>query len=284
MKKHLLYTLLATTIFFSCKKKDTPLSSSAAQTLLNINYGNNASTIMDVYLPGNRSADKTPVMILIHGGGWVEGDKSDFKSIVDTMKKRLPDYAIFNINYSLAGNGQNLFPTQEQEVKKCVEFIYNKRSEYKISGNFVMAGASAGGHLVLLQSYKYTAPVKIKAVVDLFGPAELVSLYNNPPNPLIPLLLLNVTGTVPSANPSIYQQSSPYNFIESNSTPTLILHGGNDIVVPASQSVLLKDKLANKGVPHQYVFYPAGGHGDWDAATYTDAFNKIEAFIKTYNP
>ena len=49
-----------------------------------------------------------------------------------------------------------------------------------ISDKFVLLGASAGGHLSLLHAYKYTTPVKIKAVVDFFGPTDLVDMYNNP--------------------------------------------------------------------------------------------------------
>jgi dipeptidyl aminopeptidase/acylaminoacyl peptidase len=138
--------------------------------------------------------------------------------------------------------------------------------------------------LALLHAYKYTSPVKIKAVVDFFGPTELTQFYNNPPNPLVPFLLLNVTGATPATNPTLYQQSSPLTYVTVASSPTIILQGGADIVVSPSQSTLLRDRLQTLGVAHQFVFYPNGGHGDWDAVTYTDAFNKIEAFLKTHNP
>ncbi|MBX9782086.1 MAG: alpha/beta hydrolase [Chitinophagaceae bacterium] len=286
MLKQLFIGFLITLSFFSCKKKDKPVDNPSlpSQSTSNVSYGTDARNIMDVYLPAARTEASTPVLIMIHGGGWSSGDKADFAPFVDTMKRRFPNYAIFNITYRLAGNGVNLFPTQEQDVKKCVEFIYNKRSEYKISDKLVLAGASAGGHLALLQAYKYTSPVKIKAVVDFFGPTELTQFYNNPPTVLVPLLLLNVTGTTPALNPTLYQQSSPLTFTTNTSSPTIILQGGADIVVSPSQSTLLRDRLTTLSIPNQFVFYPSGGHGDWDAATYTDAFNKIEAFMKTYNP
>ncbi|HMO31898.1 MAG TPA: alpha/beta hydrolase [Lacibacter sp.] len=275
-----LFLLLA---LAGCKKKDQP-AGNAAQVLLNVSYGSHARHRMDVHLPANRSETNTPVLIMIHGGGWTEGDKADFAPFVDTLKRRLPHYAIFNINYRLAGNGLHLFPAQEEDVKQCVDFIYSRREAYKISGRFAMAGASAGGHLALLHSYKYNTPVKIKAVVDFFGPTDLTAFYNNPPSFLVPLLLLNVTGTTPALSPSLYQQSSPLTFAVAGSPPTIILQGGADVVVPPSQSILLRDRLAAVGVPHEYVFYPAGGHGDWNAATYADAFSKIERFLKTHNP
>ncbi|HEX4957670.1 MAG TPA: alpha/beta hydrolase [Lacibacter sp.] len=284
MQKLLLAVFLST-VLFACKKKEQSLDPLSMPLFLPmVKYGPDPRNVMDVYLPANRSEASTPVLIMIHGGGWTEGSKSDFAAFVDTMKRRLPNYAIFNINYRLANNSSNLFPAQEQDVKKCVEYILSQRTSYSISNKFVLAGASAGGHLALLHAYKYSSPVKIKAVVDFFGPTELKQFYNNPPNPLVPFLLLNVTGTTPALNPDIYQQSSPLTFVSNTSSPTIILQGGADIIVSPSQSTLLRDRLQMLGVAHQFIFYPSGGHGDWDAATYTDAFTKIEAFIKTHNP
>jgi len=270
-------------IFFlvSCKKEDiTPQQQNPPQTIRNVSYGTDPQQKMDVYLPAGRSVDSTKVMVLIHGGGWNTGDKSDFDIFVDTLKKRDPSYAIFNLNYRLA-NPPNLFPAQELDVKAAFEFIVNKSPEYNISNKIVLIGASAGAHLALLQAYKYPMPLKVKAVIDFFGPTELVSLYNNPPNPLVPTLLQSVTGYTPTSNPAIYQQSSPLNFVTSQSPPTMILQGGLDIVVSPSQSILLKNELQAKGVPCEYILYPGEGHG-WFGTNLTDSFNRIIAFLAVH--
>jgi dipeptidyl aminopeptidase/acylaminoacyl peptidase len=166
-------------------------------------------------------------------------------------------------------------------VKAAIEFIFGKRAEYVISDKFVMLGTSAGGHLSLLHAYKYSTPVKIKAVVDFFGPTDLVDMYNNPANPLIPLQLIQVTGGTPSTVPSIYSQANPLNYITAQSPPTIILHGGVDIVVSYTQSVLLKNKLQTFGVVNQYVFYPTENHG-WTGANLTDSFDKITTFLNAH--
>jgi len=271
-----LLLLLIITVISSCKK-DEDAGQDMSVTMLNVSYGTNAQQKMDVYLPATRSITDTKVMILIHGGGWNSGDKSDFNEYVDSLKKREPSYAIFNINYRLA-NPPDLFPAQELDVKAAVEFIYTKRQEYLVSGKFVLVGASAGGHLALLQGYKYSTPVKPKAIIDFFGPTDLVDMYNNPSTPLVPLLLFSVTGHTPTTNNSLYTQSSPVNFISSLSPPTMILHGGIDILVSPSQSVSLDTKLFIAGVTHQYVLYPTEGHG-WVGANLSDSFNKIQAFL-----
>lgn len=265
---------------FSCKKDSTPQQQNPPQTIRNVSYGTDPQQKMDVYLPGGRSVDSTKVIVLIHGGGWNTGDKSDFDIFVDTLKNRDPAYAIFNINYRLA-IPPNLFPAQELDIKAAIEFIVNKSLEYNISNKIVLVGASAGAHLALLQAYKYPSPVKVKAVVDFFAPTELVSLYNNPLNPLIPTLLQSVTGHTPTSNPVIYQQSSPVNFVTSQSPPTIILQGGFDIVVSPSQSLLLKNELQAKGVPCEYILYPTEGHG-WFGANLTDSFDRILAFLAVH--
>ena len=272
-----LSSLLFLGVFISSCKKDDEVAEDMSVSTLNVAYGTNAQQKMDVYLPANRSTTATKVIIMIHGGGWNTGDKSDFNTYVDSLKKREPSYAIFNINYRLA-NTPDIFPAQEQDVKAAVEFIYNKRSEYMISDRFVLIGASAGAHLALLQGYKYATPVKPKAIIDFFGPTDLVELYNNPSNPLVQPLLFAVTGATPASNNTLYTQSSPVNFISSQSPPTMILQGGADIVVSSSQSALLNTKLTTAGVTHQYIFYPTEGHG-WVGANLIDSFNKIQAFL-----
>ena len=276
MRSCLILFFFVVTLISSCKKDDAP-EQDMSVTMLNVSYGTNVQQKMDVYLPATRSTSITKVMIMIHGGGWNTGDKADFNEYVDSLKKREPSYAIFNINYRLA-NTPDLFPAQEQDVKAAVEFIYNQRQEYKISDKFVLVGGSAGAHLALLQGYKYSTPVKPKAIIDFFGPTELISMYNNPPNPFVQPTLLAVTGGTPTTTNTIYTQSSPINFISVQSPPTMIFHGGIDIVVSPSQSVLLDTKLQTSGVIHQYFFYPTEGHG-WVGANLSDSFNKIQAFL-----
>lgn len=276
------YSILLLSIFFiACQKEDNTNNPSdvPAQTLSDVAYGTDPAQKMDIYLPAGRSTAATKVMVLLHGGAWASGDKADFNAYVDTLKRRLPDYAIFNINYRLSTGTSNLFPSQENDVKAAVEFIHSKRTDYLIADKFVLLGASAGGHLALLQGYKHLSPVKAKAIIDFFGPTDMVDLYNNPASPLIPsALVAQIVGATPGSNPALYQQSSPVNFVTAQSPPTIILQGGMDLLVSPSQSQALQAKLQTSGVTHQYVFYPSEGHG-WTGANLNDSFNKIQAFL-----
>lgn len=275
------FALLSFTVLLSsCQKDSDPtLPVLTEKTVLNVEYGTNPSQKMDIYLPPGRQTTTTKIIVMIHGGGWVVGDKSDFTEYVDTLKRRLPGYAIFNINYRLATGISNYFPTQENDVKAAIEFIYGKRNEYQISNKYILLGASAGSHLALLQSYKYSSPIKVKAVVDFFGPIDLVDMYNYPASASAPpSALVAVIGATPTTNPALYQQSSPITFVNVQSPATIIFQGGADPLVSPSQSLALKNKLQSMGVVHQYFLYPTEKHG-WTGAPLTDSFDKVVQFL-----
>ncbi|HKP31124.1 MAG TPA: prolyl oligopeptidase family serine peptidase [Chitinophagaceae bacterium] len=277
--KSTILLLISAILLGSCSKSKTSEGPSdlTASTTLNVSYGSFPSQVMDVYLPAGRTTSSTKVLVLIHGGGWTSGDKNEFGTYIPSLQSRLPDYAIFNINYRLFNGSDNKFPIQENDVKQAIDFIISKSSEYKISDKFALLGASAGAHLALLQAYKYNSP-KVQAVVSFFGPTDLVEFYNNPPSPNLQPAMQALLGTSPSQNISVYQQSSPAFFVNTFSPPTLIMHGTNDQVVPLSQSILLKNKLDASGVKNEYVEYQGEGHG-WIGIPLQDSFDRIIAFL-----
>ena len=281
MKFYKLLSIVAIPItIFSCQKPIDEIANTniAAKTTMNVSYGTSSEQTMDIYLPANRTAISTKVIIMIHGGGWNSGDKSELTEYADSIRKRLPDYAVFNINYRLA-SGANLFPTQENDVKSVLQFIINNSAAYFISQKFVLLGVSAGAHLALLQGYKYASQIKPKAIVSFFGPTDLIDMYNHPANPLVPVAMVSVIGKTPLQDSLLYTNSSPINFVSNTSSPTILLQGGLDPLVSVNQAIMLKGKLDAAGVINQYVFYPTEGHG-WFGANLYDSFNKIEIFLK----
>lgn len=280
--KILIPLLFLMNVFTSCKQEPKAFADEYDQSqkkLLNVPYGTDTLQRMDIYLPANRSAATTKALILVHGGGWTSGSKAEFDSYIDSFKTRLPGYAIFNINYRLV-NGGNLFPAQENDVKAAIDFIVSNANKYNVSPeHFSLLGFSAGAHLALLQAYKYGTP-KIKAVVDYFGPTDLVAMYQKPWHPLVPLALQMITGKSLETDKTVFEQSSPAHFVSAQTPPTLILHGGKDVVVNVSQSKLLDEKLKAAGVKHELHVYPNEGHGRWFGKSLTSSFNQVEKFLK----
>jgi acetyl esterase/lipase len=282
--KTFLSLVLSMALFTTCSASDsTPAASLVPpQTFRNVAYGSNALQRFDAYLPAVPAGHRSPSIVLVHGGGWNGGSKESFTGYIDSLRQRLPGYAFFNVDYRLV-NGNNLFPAQETDIRSAIEFISSKAAEYRVdTASFVLLGASAGAHLALLQAYKYESP-RVRAVIDFFGPADLISMYNHPWHPLVTYALQMVTGSTPHTNPSIYKNSSPVEFINKASAPTLIFHGAQDQVVDVSQSKGLYERLQAAGVPSQLVVYPRQQHG-WQGAVLSSSFDTIRDFLQRHVP
>ncbi len=241
----------------------------------NISYGNDAKQKIDIYLPAGRNQSNTKVLILIHGGGWTQGDKADFKDILDSLRNRLPEYAIFNVNYRLASKEGNFFPTQEEDIKAAIDFIYKKRKKYKISKSWVLAGASAGAHLALLQGYKYKKPVRPKAIINYFGPTDLDSLITNTDAKKKTIAELKIIINKEANN------SSPARLVNAYTPPTISFQGLNDGLVPPSQQIYLHHQLKAWKIPEKLELYPNEGHG-FTSTTMTKSMDAIVDFLKQY--
>lgn len=284
--KYFLILVLCASLISGCKKNDSlPPAANHNQTVIaaqshsDLSYGNDPAQKMDIFLPANRSADSTRTIVLVHGGAWTTGDKSDFNTYVAMIKQRLPHYAIVNVNYRLATQTANAFPAQENDILAAITFLHSKKAEYKISSKLALLGASAGGHLALLQAYKYPAPWKAAAVISFFGPTDMTALYNSQTSVMNQYGMQMLLGGTPSAKPDLYQSSSPLQFAGAGSCATLLLHGGTDPLVPAAQSATLQTKLQAAGVPASYVFYPSEGHG-WTGSNLNHSFDAIADFLK----
>lgn len=271
-------------IFSSCKKNDisaigSPAKSDslAAVNFLDVSYGNNAQQTLDVYLPANRN-EKTRLVIIIHGGGWSAGDKKDFNNFIAEFQKRLPGYALANLNYRLVTADGNYFPTQENDINSAIQFLKSKTNDYSISQDYVYVGISAGAHLALLQGYKHSDVLQPKGIVSFFGPVDLERLYKNS-DASIPDQLKYIMNATLDVDPNIFYESSPINFVTPRSAPTLMLHGDKDMLVPIEQAFMLQHKLDENGVFNRLVVYPGQGHG-WEGTDLTDSFFQVEAFIK----
>ncbi len=280
MKKLLFFFLIVGLV--ACQKdvSETIASALPAQTFTDLSYGSDAAQKMDLYLPSGRSTDSTKLVIMVHGGAWSTGDKSDFTPFVPTLQQRVSGCAVANINYRLATPLTNHFPVQENDMKAAIDFLVQKTGEYHISNKIILLGASSGAHMALLQAYKNSSP-KVKAVVDFFGPTDMVGMYNAAtPGSYSQLGLQLLMNGTPATNAALYQQSSPINFVSAQSPPTIIFHGDADTIVNISQSMALKAKLQNVGVVNELDIYPGQGHELWPTPIMNDAFDKMDAFLR----
>lgn len=247
-----------------------------AKTMMNLEYGSDLHQKYDIYLPQNRTKD-TKVLILIHGGGWAAGDKSEMDAFKDFIKSQLPGIAVVNMNYRLADDNNPPYPMQIDDINLVVSQLRNKAQEFQISTDIGFIGASAGAHLSLLWSYAHDTKKQVKMVCSIVGPTNLLDeAYINTPNEEL-RILLDQFGN----DPEVLEEVSPLYQVTATSPPTLLFYGAQDPLIPNSQGISLRDRLMELNVEHEFTLYPNGGHG-WVGLDLLDTTIKLKAFIQEH--
>jgi len=246
-----------------------------AYQALNVSYGSDENQVFDIYLPENRTTS-TKILILIHGGSWVSGDKSDMSSVKAFISALHPNVGIVNMNYTLAGINNPPIPMQTEDISMVVDYLSMNKSSLIVSDDIGFIGLSAGAHLSLLWSYAHDVNNQVDMVCSIVGPANFTdpAYYDN----VVYQPVFQLFG-----NPSIefLESASPYHRATTSSPPTLLFYGGMDPFVPTSQGVDIDAQLTSLGVPHEFHFYPEEGHG-WEGENLLDTTSKISTYINTY--
>ncbi len=252
--------------------KPAPVAASGeltfSQVLRDVTYCTNdgVDLKMDVYFPW-KPAGPSPVILFVHGGGWVGGTKTGTPGMSYFLDLARRGYTTFSIDYRLAP--EYTFPANIIDVKCAVRHIRANAKAYNIDPNRIGAwGASAGGHLVALlgtsdQSAGWDVgqyldqSSRVKVVVDMYGIHDLTTEY----------VVGNLRGLdrmvfgASSPTDPILVKASPITYITPDDPPFLILHGDMDPVVPITQSQILHDRLVAGGVSSIFVPVHNAGHG-----------------------
>ena len=214
-------------------------------------YGSHEKQKIDLYL-GN--TDK--VLIWIHGGGWLFGDKRA-KRWVRRFHNHFTEHEelnVFMIGYRV---GENTAPYAVEDVlcayKKIEEEIELRGFSKK---DIVVAGASAGGHLALFLSLSQQnisnesclSDLKPKAVVNLFGITEIEETYKYLDESKFFSLSNYVRRWIPDEKriSEVSKQLSPLYLADNQNIKVLTIHGTNDVWVPYSQAELLDQEIKRK--------------------------------------
>ncbi|WP_373330911.1 alpha/beta hydrolase fold domain-containing protein [Salmonirosea aquatica] len=242
-------------------------------TVLHGNIPYNSDTLkkhlLDIYLPA-KTQGKIPLVVFIHGGGWLVNDKyADIGYMGNTVSALINNgMAVASVDYRFASQAQ--FPALIQDCNQALSFLTKNAEKYQLDVNRIaLMGFSAGGHLASLQGLANNNKVSaffmngkpqqfnIKAVVDYYGPAELASMPSSE-DPKAPEAIL--LGATPIARPDLAKAASPVTYVDKNDPPFLIFHGEKDDMVPNRQSKLLSGWLTSVGVKNELIIVPNAPH------------------------
>lgn len=255
-----------------------PISITENYQELNISYGTDQDQKFDLYLPANRTID-TKTILLIHGGGWTSGDKSNMDAFRDIIKQDITNVAIVNMNYRLADINTPAFSMQLEDITTVVSYLKENKKLYTISDEYGFIGTSAGAHLAMLWSYTMDSNQNSKMVCSIVGPTNFTdTAYTNAT--FAPVY--QEFATVFSESTTAYKESvSPYHQVTANAVPTILFYGDADPLIPTSQGTDMKAKLDQYGVINEFTLYEGEGHG-WVGTNLFDTWLKTKAFLQTH--
>lgn len=208
----------------------------------------------------SRVKGRRPCVIVIHGGSWKSGNNKQLPELNSLVASE--GYHVAAINYRLAPKYRN--PSAAQDVKDALIYLKANADRFNIdTGNFVLLGRSAGAQIALLAAYTLKDP-GVKAVIDFYGPADMLWGYSVPAKPLVMdsrKVMEDYLGGTFRDVPQNYRLSSPLLFVDKNSVPTLIIHGKNDPLVAYEHSRRLYKKLRENKVYTYLLTLPWATHG-----------------------
>ncbi len=289
MKRTLLFCFLLGFIPVGFSQTNRVMNLFPEGTILhgNIPYQNDTlqKHLLDIYLPSNPQG-KIPLIIWVHGGGWLSNDKyADMGYMKETISALMNEgYALASIDYRFST--QAVFPAQMLDCNAAISFLIKNADKYGLDPDrMAIMGFSAGGHLASMLALSKNQNIddfflpetnrnfSFKAVVDFYGPADL-TLFPGANDPKAPEGLL--IGAAPLDRPDLAKMASPVSFVDENDPPFLIIHGEKDDMVSPRQSYLLNSWLQVKGIRSELMIVPGAPH-------YGSMFDADEIRVKVLN-
>lgn len=228
---------------------------------------NGVKLTLDIYSPINNVYKKSPVILYVHGGSWVYGDKSlpeALSPVLDTFREQ--GYTIISTSYELMRNKED-FNKQVCDVKDTIRWIYKNADTYNLDTDEIgMIGLSSGAHLSLMAAYSpndsftddsslSSYPSKVKYLVDFAGPTDLSLLNTDNLN-----FDLNKVFSSVKNRESIINRFNPINYVSKDDPDTLIIHSKSDKIVPFESAEKLYEKSQEENAKSKFIALSGSAH------------------------
>jgi acetyl esterase/lipase len=214
-----------------------------------------------------------PVAVYVHGGSWVSGDLNTGGFIIDQIGPALASkgFIVVTVDYRLGPNQP--WPAQIEDVKCAIRYLRANAATLNVNPTEIGTwGQSAGGHLAALLGTAgpsagwdvgafRTQSSKVEAVVDMAGPADLLTMGNQGDSGIVQDSFISLLGSIPPQQlGAALKAASPVSYVAHGDPPFLLLHSNNDEIVYPQQSEELSWDLSANAVPNQLVMVDGAGH------------------------
>lgn len=272
--------------------KPGPLPATPPETMraeLDIIYGKTPEQELklDVYRL-KAGGDSLPACILVHGGGWVKGDKEKFRPLAIALAER--GYVVANIEYRLGPVAR--YPAAVQDCSLAVRFVRANAARFGVDPARIGAwGGSAGGHLVGMlagaPSQFLTDDLKdvsaaVQATCIMAGPTDLAGekLIESLRKAKEKSYEYQWIGKLFDDAPDLYREASPITHFSKATGPVLFLTG--DLDNPDRDSAGM-EKLKTLGVATKQVILKDARHGCWmQPPWFEQCVDAVDAWFKIY--
>ena len=253
----------------------------------NVTYltANNHDNRVDLYLPRNASAP-TPVLMYMHGGGWVRGNKES--NVLRLLPYLQMGWAVVNVQYRLGP--VSLAPAAVEDCLCAVRWVIRNAEEYNFDvSRIVLTGHSAGGHLTLTtgmipasagldRQCPGTEELRVAAMINWYGITDVGDLLEGPN---MKPYAVEWMGSLPNRL-DIAHRLSPMTYVREGLPPTFTIHGDADPAVPYQHAVRFHAALDRAGVSNEFHTVPGGGHGGFSREETLEIFEKIHRFLRQH--
>jgi gluconolactonase len=264
-----------------------PKNVDAQLDLVYATYGDR-ELLLDLFTPKDVEGPK-PAIVVVHGGGWLNGDKTKFRALAVELANR--GYVTAAIEYRLAGEA--LFPAGIHDCNAAVRFLRAHAEKYEIDPQRIGAvGGSAGGHLVGLMATGWQnkelqgtggwadRTSKLQAAIVMAGPMEMTTGSVAERSMTVPNQSNSNKwlGKNVEEAPELYALADAHLQISDKSSPILFMVGEHDNPQRNQPS---RDKLSERGRWNGLKVYADGKHGCWNQLPwFNDMVDDMDRYFK----
>lgn len=200
-----------------------------------------------------------PCVVLVHGGGWDSGDRTQLADFNHWLAAR--GVAVAAITYRLAP--AHPWPAQRDDLRRAVDWVRSHAAELGIDPErLTLVGRSAGGQIAAATAYGSPLP-GVRAVVALYAVHDLNfvwSIRSATDSLNSDKLMHQYLGGGPEGREALYRSGSAEQLAHSGVPPTFLLHGALDQLVWCRHSERLAAALRRAGAPHVFARLPWATH------------------------